>query len=571
MFDLCLKPTGWCGAYIVLAFALLAAAQAIDPDEIRVKSQTYVPHRSTLRVETNLVELGVVVRDNNGGAVPGLTKENFRIHDNGKERDIADFAVDSSASAAAPMAPTGGKSEVTPKPGAARPRFIALYFDDVNSKDEQHANDLKLTREAAGKFVKEALQSGAKIGVFTASGAPALDFTGDLTKLIESIGSVRAHGRLSESGASVCAAVTPYVAYLIAVRHETEARNEVAYQCKGSEEVIKAQAEETWRREKELATETLESIGRVADHLATMPGTRVLLLASSGFLTGTLEQRRDEIVSRALHADVVINALDSKGLDGWRPVEPSVPLTGTRVPAGLAHQKFEVDQVGLRVEAMNEPLAALAEGTGGIFFHNNNDLDTGFRELAVPPEITYRLSFRLTDGAQADRYHKLTVKVVNARYKSVQSRPGYFAPAPKASEEENTPSKFDREVMGADTRDDFPVQLSARNNQLASGAMTVSVVANVDISKLNFGKQKGRRSQRIRFVTALMDAQGAMVAAKEATMDLALKEETYNRFAKTGLNAKLTLEVPPGVYKLREVVEEIEGKMACSTNPIEVR
>jgi hypothetical protein len=345
----------------------------------------------------------------------------------------------------------------------------------------------------------------------------------------------------------------------------------VAYQCKGSEEVIKAQAEETWRREKELATETLESIGRVADHLATMPGTRVLLLASSGFLTGTLEQQRDEIVSRALHADVVINALDSKGLDGWRPVEPSVPLTGTRVPAGLAHQKFEVDQVGLRVEAMNEPLAALAEGTGGIFFHNNNDLDTGFRELAVPPEITYRLSFRLTDGAQADRYHKLTVKVVNARYKSVQSRPGYFAPAPKASEEENTPSKFDQEVMGADTRDDFPVQLSARNNQLASGAMTVSVVANVDISKLNFGKQKGRRSQRIRFVTALMDAQGAMVAAKEATMDLALKEETYNRFAKTGLNAKLTLEVPPGVYKLREVVEEIEGKMACSTNPIEVR
>src|ERR1700722_15747262 len=563
------------GRFRVAALLLLpashAAPQALDPDEIRVKSQTYVPHRSTLRVETNFVELGVVVRDNNGAAVPGLTKENFRVHDNGKERDIADFAIDSSTSATMPSTLKDGKSGAEPKSDPVRPRFIALYFDDVNSKDEQHANDLKLTREAAGKFVKVALQSGAKIGVFTASGSPVLDFTGDLTKLIESIGSVRGHVRVSESGASVCTAVTPYVAYLIAVRHDTEARNEVAYQCKGSGEVIKAQAEETWRREKELSAQTLESIGRVADRLAMMPGTRVLLLASSGFLTATLEQQRDEIVSRALHADVVINALDSKGLDGWRPVEPSVPLTGTRVAAGLAHQRFEVVQVGLQVEAMNEPLAALAEGTGGIYFHNNNDLEAGYQELATPPEITYRLSFRLTEGVQEDRYHKLAVKVVNARYKSVQSRPGYFAPARQATEEENLPSNFDKEVMAADTRNDFPVQLSARNHKLPNGATTVSVVANVDISQLNFGKQKDRRSQRIRFVTALMDAQGVIVAAKEATMDLALKEETYSRFAKTGLNAKLTLEVPPGAYKLREVVEEIEGKMACSTNPIEVR
>ena len=558
-------------AALLLLPSLLAEPQAIDPDEIRVKSQTYVPHRSTLRVETNLVELGVVVRDNSGDAVPGLTKENFRIHDNGKERDISGFVADSSASAAKPVPQTVGKPGTAPKPESVRPRFIALYFDDVNSKDEQHANDLKLTREAAGKFVKETLRAGVKMGVFTASGAPMLDFSSDLARLIDTIESVRPHRRLSESGASVCAAVTPYVAYLIAIRHDTEARNEVAYQCKGSAEVIRAQAEETWRREKELAAETLESIGRVADLLATMPGTRVLLLASSGFLTATLEQQRDEIVSRALHADVVINALDSKGLDGWRPVEPSVPLTGTRVAAGLAHQRFEVVQVGLQVEAMNEPLAALAEGTGGIYFHNNNDLEAGYQELATPPEITYRLSFQLTEGVQEDRYHKLAVKVVNARYKSVQSRPGYFAPARQATEEENLPSNFDKEVMAADTRNDFPVQLSARNNKLPNGATTVSVVANVDISQLNFGKQKDRRSQRIRFVTALMDAQGVIVAAKEATMDLALKEETYSRFAKTGLNAKLTLEVPPGAYKLREVVEEIEGKMACSTNPIEVR
>ena len=541
-----------------LILAPLLAAQ-IGPDEIRVKSQNYIARPVALRVETNLVEIGVVVRDGAGHTVPGLTRENFQIHDNGKEREVADFAVDSNPSAAA----------IKPEP--VRPRFIALYFDDVNSKDAQHANDLKQTLEAAGKLVKEALKPGVKMGVFTASGTPNLDFTGDLAKLTEAIGSVRAHGRLSESGASVCAAVSPYIAYLVAVRRDTEALREVAYQCKGSEESIRAQAGEVWRRARELSSETLESIGRVADRLAAMPGTRVLLLASSGFLAATLEQSRDQIVSHALHTGVAINALDSKGLDGWRPIEASVTLIGPGVRAGLAHQRFAEVQVGLRVAAMNEPLAALAEGTGGIFFHDRNDLDTGFQELAAPPEITYRLSFRLPEGAVEDSYHKLTVKVLNARYKSVQARPGYFAPARKAAEADTAASKVDREVIAADTLEDFPVQLSASNKKLPSGEMTVSVVANVDISKLNFGKQKDRRTQKIRFVTALLDAQGAIVSAKEAVMDLALKEDTYNRFAKSGINAKLTLQVAPGVYKLREVVEEIEGKMACSTNPIEVR
>jgi VWFA-related protein len=550
----------------------------VAPDEIRVKSQTYVPRPTTLRVETNLVEIGVVVRDNSGHVVSGLTKENFQIHDDGREREVADFAVDSSAGAEALTRP-GGKADAAPAPGAVRRRFIALYFDDVNSKDEQHANDLKQTRESAGRFVKDALQPGVRIGVFTTSGKPELDFTDELQKLSDAVAGVEAHPWLSEKGASVCPAVTPYVAYLIAVLRDKEAVSDVAYQCRvpgqvisrQSDEVTRAQAEETWRRAKALSTETLESIGRVTDHLATMPGTRVLLLASSGFITATLEPQRDRIVSRALHAGVVINGLDSKGLDGWRPVEASVPLTGppSRVAAGLAHQRLEVVQVGLRVDAMNEPLAALSEGTGGIFFHNNNNLEAGFRELAAPPEITYRLSFRLPEAAAEDSYHKLTVKVVNARYKSVQARPGYYTPQRKAPE--NSPSRFDQEVVAPDTIEDFPVQMSAGTAKLPSGEMTVSVVANVDISKLNFEMQKDRRRQKIRFVTALMNAEGAIVAAKEATMDLALKEETYNRFAKSGLNAKLTLQVPPGVYKLREVVEETGGKMSCSTNPIEVR
>jgi hypothetical protein len=84
--------------------------------------------------------------------------------------------------------------------------------------------------------------------------------------------------------------------------------------------------------------------------------------------------------------------------------------------------------------------------------------------------------------------------------------------------------------------------------------------------------QDDRKKQRIVFVSALLDGQGSLVAAKEGWMDLALTQETYDRLATTGLNAKLTFELAPGVYKLREVVEEtVSGHLSSSTNSIDVR
>ena len=78
--------------------------------------------------------------------------------------------------------------------------------------------------------------------------------------------------------------------------------------------------------------------------------------------------------------------------------------------------------------------------------------------------------------------------------------------------------------------------------------------------------------QRIVFTTALIDAQGRFAAAKEGQMDLALTETTYKRLASSGVNAIVSLAVPAGVYKLRQVSEEaVDGKLACSTHSIEIK
>lgn len=55
--------------------------------------QTYWPHRQfTLKTDSNLVEVGVAVRDSRGRAIGGLGKDDVEIEDAGKKREI-EFAL----------------------------------------------------------------------------------------------------------------------------------------------------------------------------------------------------------------------------------------------------------------------------------------------------------------------------------------------------------------------------------------------------------------------------------------------------------------------------------------------
>ena len=54
-------------------------------------------------------------------------------------------------------------------------------------------------------------------------------------------------------------------------------------------------------------------------HLAKMPGRRMVLMASSGLITGDMEQEGDAVVSEAVHNGVIINSLDAKGLYAEAP------------------------------------------------------------------------------------------------------------------------------------------------------------------------------------------------------------------------------------------------------------
>ena len=73
------------GVAFAAVFLRVSSAQTLSTDEVRITSHPYFP-KATIRIESQLVELDVVVRDPRGRAVCGLTKEDFSVRDSGKGR-----------------------------------------------------------------------------------------------------------------------------------------------------------------------------------------------------------------------------------------------------------------------------------------------------------------------------------------------------------------------------------------------------------------------------------------------------------------------------------------------------
>jgi hypothetical protein len=99
--------------------------------------------------------------------------------------------------------------------------------------------------------------------------------------------------------------------------------------------------------------------------MAKLPAQRMILLASTGFLTGNLEVDQDRLMAKALHAEVVINTLDAKGLYTVIPGGDASTPGGLVPPLARIVEAKNAERVA---DASNSAMAVLASGTGGTLF-----------------------------------------------------------------------------------------------------------------------------------------------------------------------------------------------------------
>lgn len=406
---------------------------AVLHNSIGIAQQTQVPPAAppTITVNVTRVLIPVVVRDKQGHAVGNLKKEDFQVFDNDKPQPISGFMVESRAPQ--PIRAVGDAA--SPAPGSAapppRPRFVIFLFDDIHLE----AQDLAHVQKAGAKAVTDTLGESDYAAVISLSGKINTGVTLDRAKLQDAIRALKPL-LLYRSSSTECPYIQYYQADLIENKHDSGALAEAVRQVFGCNPEMDQQRDlDTAQRLAESTAMQVQMVGRqdvqstfttiraLVRALAGLPGQVTLVLVSPGFLTVESDTLsfESQIIDIAASANVIISALDARGL---YTTSMSASEDDSRDP------QYQAEIRRRTMEADENPLSELAAGTGGAFFHNNNDLDTGLRGLTAAPEHLYLIDISPDNLKPDGSYHRLKVKV-NQPGLEIQARHGYSIPKPK--------------------------------------------------------------------------------------------------------------------------------------------
>jgi hypothetical protein len=225
-------------------------------------------------------------------------------------------------------------------------------------------------------------------------------------------------------------------------------------------------------------------------------------------------------------------------------------VTGLSVAGDASLEGDAKSAVGRGRESLNQ----LADGTGGRFYKDANDLTAAFGDLLESTRRYYVLAFEPDALKGPGKYHKLRVRVREKGYK-VSHRVGYTERSP------DTAQGLARQLEGAEaitkglSGGPIGVEALALPYRNAEGRISVPVVLQVDGRSL---LDRGPGTQLpLEVFGYAFDATGkvADMVALSSGLDLA---KLGPKLEKTGLLVQATFTLPAGRHSLRFMVRDGE-------------
>ena len=550
--------------------AFFIAYQAFAQDSNSPEISTHeVGATFTLKTERNTVLVPVVVRNSKGEPVDNLRKEDFRLFDRGKPRPILSFTIEKPVTAAKAPAPANpeGKSDMQTggEAQAAADRFVALYFDDINSSEA----DLAHTREAATRFLLTSVQPGDRIGLFTASGQKQVDFTSDGASIQRALANLHPHQDTSIN------TIPPYIAYLALEQNDPSAMallicqpGESPDNCSPSEPQARAQASAALSYADTLSYSVLRGLDMLIRNLSSLPGQRTLVIVSSGFQTYSTSflSQIDKIIDTAVTAHVVINAINARGVYGDLSItnlDQTQPLSSDRLL-----QKLIVINPLLRdgERRLTDAMKAFSHDTGGVIFENSNDFTAGIRQTTGVPEVLYLLAFSPQNLKHDGAFHDLKVSLVYSHGLSLQARHGYFAPPRSEDLAAQEKEEIRDAVFSLEEMHTLLLDVHTQFFMTSETDARVTVLTHIDLHSLRFRKDAGRNFDKLTVVTVLFDQDGHEVDAQKKILEFQTHDGVLEKYLQSGVTLNGRFNLKPGKYRVRTVLKESESGQLASLN-----
>jgi VWFA-related protein len=562
------------------------SATATTPDKNAAEMASH-DAAAAFKVSVRLVLVRAVVRDAKGHAVGTLNKDDFQLFDNGKPQIIKHFAVDQPAAAdVKPQPPAPSQPGEVPAaiPPVVPDRFVIYLFDDIHLDSKY----LLPARQAAERHLAT-LRLTDRVAIFTTSGQNNLDFTDDRAKLHDALMRIQPRPILNV-GVAQCPYMTYYMADQIVNVHDDQALNlaaQDAFSCGGltltqagpalagqQDAALQASMQQAQSAAQQALSlgdaETrlvLEALKDTVRRISVTPGQRTLVLVSPGFITPNLEDRVSDIIEKAVRSNVTISALDARGLYTLDAMD-DISRQGGFKPV-LVQQEF---MYATASDTSNQlVLGELADATGGTYFHNNNDLDEGFRRVAAAPEYSYVLGFSPQNLKLDGHYHKLKVVLKYPEELTLQARKGYYAPKHVADPAEQDKQEIEEALFSHDEMHDIPVELHTQFFKSSDDNAKLTVVAHVDVKGLHFRKVDGRNLDDLTIVSALFNRNGDFIEGSKKILEMRLKDDTLEHKLGSGVTMRTSFDVKPGGYLVRLVVRDTEDRqMSAQSGAVEI-
>lgn len=547
-------------------FATFAHSQtppAQAPSEVSTQEDSVI-----FKSRVNLVLVPVVVHNKSGKIVDNLTRQDFQLFDKGKPQTITKFSLERSGGKVISRVPEAeripGEAPAETSSIVAPDHFVAYLFDDIHIDFAS----LVQTRQAAEKHIAANLKPTDRVAIFTTSDQTTLDFTDDRDLLHQTLLKL-APRPIARTSMQECPDISFFMADLIENKHDDQALNASVTEvlaCGAAQDrpsavsIVLGAAMRVLNSGEHESRVALISIKDIVRRMALMPGHRMIVLVSPGFIRLTDElQDETAIVDQAIRSSVTINTLDARGLYTNTPdvSKRTISIQADQVKQQIARQAASAEA---------DILAELASGTGGTFVQNTNDLAGGLRELSAAPEAYYILGFSPQNLKLDGSYHSLKIVVKIPTGLNLKARRGYYAPKHLSSADDDAKEEISQALFSREEMHDIPVDMHTQFFKASGTEASLVVISRLDVRKLRFKKADGRNSDDVVIVSGLFDRNGNFLQSISKTLKMRLLDGTLETKLNAGIAIRSDFKVTPGTYVIRLVVRDAEGQMMAAQN-----
>jgi VWFA-related protein len=580
-------------------FALLLAVAAATLQTSTLLGQAAQTPGVTFQVEVNYVDVDVVVSDEQGNFVTGLTRDDFAVFEDGKPQKVETFSLVEIPVEKPTEFVVDGRTVSVDTHTNRRPfdgRVYVFVLDDLDVSALRSAQ----VRNEARRFVKEYMGANDLGAVVYTSGRSdaAQEFTTNRELLIQAIDKFQGR-RMRSLSLDRLDAYYQRIAFGYNLRNDADPNTGT----------INAQDPAGYGRTSDptelergtRALTVLDTLKNTAEFLGSVRGRRKAVLFFSEGLdfpirdvfgahdaTSVIRASQDAI-STAARANVNFYTIDPRGLAGMTSdfmesaglasgagtPGPVLLVPGTNTPAsgitGVSGGVFSVqDELLQEFRLSQDTLRELAEQTGGLAAVNTNNVTPAFQRIADANSRYYVLGYYPPNHPRDGRFHKIEVRVTRPGLR-VEARRGYASPRGRTPEERkrDEAARLAREARRPDGKRTSTPLIGALTSPIPQSGLTFSVHAapfkhtndeasiavaiEIDGDRLPYAAPdaKGMVANKIELSFFGLNERGKAMSAAWSELNLNLRPETRDRVSAHGVRANPRISLPPGRYQVR--------------------